>query len=87
MKVELIPVIEITNYDQDIPTPSIRSILEYADEWENYHISINLSAGYTKQLKPYFKGSSFYKISEISDADLLKIIKKKLPWNKLKKAD
>lgn len=78
MKIELIPVIEITNYDQDIPMPPSGPYWEFSDEWEDYHISTNIKAGYSQNLKPYAKGSSFYRVSEISDADLLKITKKEI---------
>lgn len=78
MKIELIPVIEITNYDQDIPMPPTGPYWEFSDEWEDYHISTNIKAGYSQNLKPYAKGSSFYRVSEISDADLLKITKKEI---------
>ncbi|MFC5873910.1 hypothetical protein ACFP3I_15040 [Chryseobacterium arachidis] len=78
MKVELIPVIEITNYDEDIPMPPSGPYWEFPDEWEDYRISANIKAGFSKDLKPYFKSSSFYRISEISDKDLLKIIHKEI---------
>lgn len=78
MKIELIPVIEITNYDQDIPMPPSGPYWEFSDEWEDYHISTNIKAGYSQNLKPYAKGSSFYRVSEISDSDLLKIIEKEI---------
>lgn len=78
MKVELIPVIEITNYDQDVPMPPSGPYWEFPDEWENYHISAGIQAGFSESFKPYFKSSSFYRISKISDSDLLKIIEKKI---------
>lgn len=77
-KVELIPVIEITNYDQGIPIPSSGPYWEFPDEWESYHILGNLSVGFSEELKPYFKSSSFYRISDISDTDLLKVIRKEI---------
>lgn len=78
MKIELIPVIEVTNYDHNIPMPSSGPYWEFPDEWENYHISTNIKARFFKELKPYSRGSSFYRISEISDSDLLKIIEKEI---------
>ncbi|AZA53672.1 hypothetical protein [Chryseobacterium sp. G0201] len=78
MKIELIPVIEITNYDQDVPTPPSGPYWEFPDEWENYHISTNIKAGLSELLKSYSKASSFYRVNEISDADLLKIAKKEI---------
>lgn len=78
MKIELIPVIEITNYDQDVPLPPSGPYWKFPDQWENYSISTNIKAGFSEDLKPYFKGSSFYRVSEISDSDLLRIIKKEI---------
>ena len=78
MKVELIPVIEVNNYNQDIPMPSSGPYWEFVDDWENYHIATNIKARFSKELKPYSKGSSFYRIDEISDKDLLKIIHKEI---------
>ncbi|KQR93503.1 hypothetical protein ASG01_10030 [Chryseobacterium sp. Leaf180] len=76
MAIELIPVIEITNYENKIPMPTEGPYWEFSDDWESYHIQTNLEAGFSKDLKPYSKGSSFYRISEISDLDLLQLIQK-----------
>lgn len=76
MIIELIPVIEITNYDNDIPLPPNGPYWEYSEDWENYHRQTNVEAGYSKDLRSYSKGSSLYQINEISDADLLKLIQK-----------
>lgn len=78
MKIKLIPVIEVTNYSQELAMPPSGPYWEFPDEWEDYHITTNIMAGFSKELKPYSKGSSFYRISEISDDDLLKIIHKEI---------
>lgn len=78
MKIELIPVIEITNYDQDIATPVSEPYWKFPDDWEAYNIATNSKAKYSDKLRTYVKGSSFYKISEINDEDLLKIIHKEI---------
>jgi len=78
MKIELIPVIEITNYDQDIATPVSGPYWKFPDDWEAYNIATNSKAEYSDKLRTYVKGSSFYKISEINDEDLLKIIHKEI---------
>jgi hypothetical protein len=77
MKIELIPVIEFSNYDEDLEMPS-GSSLEFPDEWENYNICANLKAGFSESFRAYFKSSFFYRITEISDADLLKIIHREI---------
>lgn len=71
MKIELIPVIEISNYDQNIDFPDSGPYWKYEVEWENYNHLCNVEAGFSEFLKPYSKGSSFYKIDEISNEDLL----------------
>ncbi|AZB30211.1 hypothetical protein [Chryseobacterium balustinum] len=78
MIIELVPVIEITNYYENIPTPSDGPSWKFPDEWENYFLLTNVEAGYSKDLKSYSKGSSLYQINEISDADLLKLIQKEI---------
>lgn len=78
MKIELIPVVEITNYDNDIPLPPEGPYWEFIEDWENYHIQTNLEAGFSKELKSYSKGSSLYRINEISNEDLLKLIQKEI---------
>ncbi|WP_336734915.1 hypothetical protein [Chryseobacterium sp. VD8] len=77
MKIELIPVIEVSNYDEDLEMPS-GSYLEFPDEWERYNISANVKAGFSESFRAYFKSSFFYRITEISDADLLKIIHREI---------
>lgn len=77
MKIELIPVIEVSNYDEDLEMPS-GSYLEFPDKWERYNISANVKAGFSESSRAYFKSSFFYRITEISDADLLKIIHREI---------
>jgi len=77
MKVELIPVIEITNYDYG-KTPDNGPYWEYPEDWDNYHRKSNIEAGFSENLKPNHKGSSLYNISELSDHDLLKAIQKEI---------
>ncbi|WP_294252273.1 hypothetical protein [uncultured Chryseobacterium sp.] len=82
MKIELISVIEIENYIEEIPFPQSGPYWEFADEWEEYHLLTNAKAGFSKDLKPYSTGSSFYRISDISDADLLRVIQKEIDRQK-----
>ncbi|WP_294287549.1 hypothetical protein [uncultured Chryseobacterium sp.] len=82
MKIELISVIEIEIYIEEIPFPQSGPYWEFADEWEEYHLLTNAKAGFSNHLKPYSKGSSFYRISDISDADLLRVIQKEIDRQK-----
>jgi hypothetical protein len=78
MKVELVPVIEISNSDQDIKFPDSGPFWEYENEWENYNHLCNVAAGFSEFLKPYLKGSSLYKIDEILDIDLFHVIQNEI---------
>lgn len=82
MKIKLIPVIEIENYIEEIPFPPSGPYWEFADEWEDYHLSTNLQAGFSNNLKSYSKGCSFYRITEIPDSDLLKVVQKEIDRQK-----
>ncbi|MGN7809036.1 hypothetical protein [Flavobacterium sp. 22076] len=78
MKVELVPVIEIFNTDQNIEWPDVSPSWEYQDEWAEYFRLTSIAAGFSDTLKPYSKGSSFYRIDEISDEDLLNAIQREI---------
>lgn len=76
MLIKLIPVIEITNYDQEIDSPEKGPSLEYPDEWDNYNQKCNFHAGLLEPLIPYKKGLFFYQFSAISDNNLKTLILK-----------
>lgn len=76
MQIKLIPVIEITNYDQGIEMPKSGSSLEFPEEWDLYHQQCNLQAGFLDDLIPYKKGLSFYEFSAISHYNLKILILK-----------
>lgn len=78
MKVELIPVIEIFNSDQNIELPDFGPSWKHQDEWAQYYRLTSIAAGFSNTLKPYSKGSSFYKIDEISNEDLLRAIQREI---------
>ncbi|MGE8343482.1 hypothetical protein BSF41_24230 [Flavobacterium sp. ACN2] len=78
MKIELIPVIEVLNADQNIELPAFGPSWKYKDEWAGYYHLTNICAGFSNMFKPYSKGLSLYKIDEISDIDLLCVIKKEI---------
>lgn len=73
MKIELIPVIEIGYNNQDITAPDKYPYWEYPELWDKYNNECYKKAGFIDNLKPYLAGSSFFKISEISDSNLTKI--------------
>lgn len=74
MTVELIPVIQIENFDPDIQMPE-GPYWKHPEKWEEYNQANHEKVGFPDQLKSYLKGSSFYSISEISNNNLKKLVK------------
>jgi len=74
MTVELIPVIEIGYNNQDIPTPDKYPYWDYPELWDKYNSDSYKKAGFKDEIKPYLPGSSFYRLSEITDYNLTKIV-------------
>jgi hypothetical protein len=73
VKIELIPVIEIT-YSNDVPSPEIGPYWKYQDDWENYAQIRLKNAGFKDEFERYKKGSLFYEPSKISLSNLKKMI-------------
>ncbi len=71
---ELIPVIEIGYNNQGVTTPDKSPYWEYPELWDKYHSDNFQKAGFEDNLKPYLAGSSFYRLSEISENNLTKLI-------------
>ena len=74
MTLELIPVIEIGYANQNVPMPDKSPYWDYPENWDLYNEECYLKAGFKDKLTPYLKGSSFYKLSDISDNNLTKLI-------------
>ncbi len=74
MTVELIPVIEIGYNNQDVPTPDKYPYWDYPELWDKYNSDSYKKAGFKEELKPYLAGSSFYRLSEIKDNNLRKLV-------------
>jgi hypothetical protein len=74
MTIQLIPVIEITNYGQDIPLPNKSPCWDYPDLWNDFHEKCHKKVGFKDVLKPYAQGNSFYELSEISEGNLTKLV-------------
>ena len=74
MTVELIPVIEIGYNNQDVPTPDKYPYWNYPELWDKYNNESYKKAGFIDDLKPYLAGSSFYRLSEITDNNLKKLV-------------
>ncbi|QQT54542.1 hypothetical protein I6I98_04605 [Sphingobacterium multivorum] len=74
MALELIPVIEIGYHNQGIPTPDKYPYWEYHILWDKYNAESHKKAGFKDDLNPYLAGSSFYRLSEITDSNLTKLV-------------
>lgn len=73
MNIELIPVIEIGYNNQDVTAPDKFPYWEHPTLWDNYHNESYIKAGFIDKLKPYLSGSSFYRLTDISDDNLKKL--------------
>jgi len=74
MHVELIPVIEVGYDNQDVKAPAKYPYWENPEEWDQYHKDCYLKAGLNDDMKPYLKGSSFYRLSDISNNNLIRLV-------------
>ena len=73
MILELIPVIEIGYHNQNIAAPDKYPYWEYPELWNKFNSDSYKKAGFANELKPYLAGSSFYRLSEITDNNLTKL--------------
>jgi hypothetical protein len=73
MIIELIPVIDIYS-NQDVKIPEKGPYWEYPELWNEYNSECLKNAGFIDEFNPYLPGSSFYRISEISEKNLIKLV-------------
>ncbi|WKW46899.1 hypothetical protein P3875_02260 [Myroides sp. JBRI-B21084] len=73
MTIELIPVIEIGYNNQGVTAPDKYPYWDNSEIWDDYHEECYQKAGFKDKLTPYLKGSSFYKLSDITDNNLTKL--------------
>ncbi|MDY3339545.1 hypothetical protein PG279_10210 [Riemerella anatipestifer] len=74
MIVELIPVIKIGYNSKDVTAPDKYPYWHNSEIWDNYHEECYRKAGFKDKLIPYLKGSSFYRLLDITDNNLTKIV-------------
>ncbi|CAN5240689.1 hypothetical protein BH09BAC4_BH09BAC4_42110 [soil metagenome] len=74
MAIELIPVIEIAYGNQGVSAPDKYPYWENSEAWDKYNEEIYFKAGFKDKLMPYLEGSSFYKLPDISDDNLVKLV-------------
>lgn len=77
MQVQLIPLLEITNYGQNLESPGRGPGIEFHEEWDDYHAQSHAVAGFDP-MTPYLPGTSFFLLEKVSDANLLLIMKREL---------
>lgn len=75
MTIELIPVIELGYNNQDIQFPDKNPYWVFPEEWDKYRSDTYLKAGFKDHFTPYLQGSSFYKLTDITDNNLIKLTK------------
>jgi hypothetical protein len=75
MQVELIPVIELGYNNQDVASPDKYPYWENSEFWDKYHEHCYIKAGFKDKLRPYLPGSTFIKPCDISDNNLIKLVK------------
>ncbi|MFY0675615.1 MAG: hypothetical protein JXQ87_19655 [Bacteroidia bacterium] len=73
METQLIPVIEITYYNETEP-PLYGPYWEYEDDWEEYSKKRLRRAGFKDDFESFKKGSSFFEPEKISPNNLIKLI-------------
>lgn len=73
MAIELIPVIEVGYNNQGVTEPDKYPYWAYPDIWDAYNEQSYQQAGFKDKLKPYLSGSSIYKLTSISDDNLIKL--------------
>ncbi len=74
MTVELILVIEVGYHNQDITAPDKYPYWNYPELWDKFNSDCYKKAGFKDEFKPYLAGSSFYRLTNITDNNLAKIV-------------
>lgn len=74
MLVELIPVIKIGSSDKDITPPNQYPYWENSDIWDEYYQECYKREGFKDIGLPYLRGSIFFKLTDISDDILTKLV-------------
>lgn len=75
MTVQLIPVLEIGHNNQNVPVPNKYPYWENASVWDKYHQESYSKASFKDTLIPYLAGSSFYRMTDVTNDNLIKLTK------------
>ena len=74
MTIELIPVIELGYNNQGVQAPDKYPYWDNSEIWNEFHIECYKKAGFKDNLIPYLKGSSFFRLTDITDNNLKKLV-------------
>ncbi|WP_165020560.1 hypothetical protein [Dysgonomonas sp. ZJ279] len=74
MNIRLIPVIDITYYDQNIVSSTNGPYWEHTDEWSLFNKKCLKAAGFEGEMNPYSKGCSLYELAKITNRNLTKLV-------------
>lgn len=73
--IELVPVIELGYSNEGIRTPLKGPFWENPEEWDNFYSACYATAGFTDVFPVYLPGSSFCRLTDITDDNLVKLVK------------
>lgn len=73
--VALIPVLEIGYGNQNVEVPTKYPYWENTALWDAYHAACYTGAGFPDALRPSVPGAAFYRLAEITDRNLAKLVK------------
>lgn len=73
MTIELIPVIEIGYNNQGVQVPDKYPYWDNSELWDKFHLECYKRAGFKDKLIPYLQGTSFYRLTDITDDNLKKL--------------
>ncbi len=73
--IELVPVIELCYSNQGVQTPLKGPFWENSKEWDDFYTTCYIMAGFTDPFPIYLPGSSFCRLEDITDNNLVKLVK------------
>ncbi|GAB2955774.1 hypothetical protein GCM10027048_22200 [Hymenobacter coalescens] len=72
--VELIPVLDIGYYSQELPAPALYPRKQHAAAWDEYAAPSPALTGFPEPLRPYAPGLHFYRAVDIGQGNLQKVL-------------
>ena len=72
--IALVPVIELGYQNQGVESPGVFPSWEHPSQWQAYYDRCYEAAGFPHRFVPFRSGLSLYRLSEIHDANLAKLV-------------